>query len=168
MAKSNSRRYSLVVMGVVILFIGVTIWWLRGAHGSRSALGAGVGAKAWYTSDNGKTWFVDGVSKLTPFDHDGNPAYRCYLYSCDGGTTKFVAYLERYTPEARQQLEDLINAKKAPQPGTIEQLMTNGVEVAQPNTGIWIKATDPRAYSLRQPKCPSGSQKRPIPIFPSG
>ena len=166
MAQINNSRFSLVLGVVILSAIGATIWWVQSSRGSRSALRAGAGAKAWYTSDNGKSWFVDDMSRLAPFENEGKLAYRCYLYSCDGGTTKFVAYLERYTPEARQQLEDLVNAKRPPQPGAIEQLMTDGVEISQPNTGHWIKATDPQAYSVRTPICPGGSRSKPIPGLP--
>src|SRR5205814_8476268 len=54
-----------------------------------------VSPKDFYTTDDGDTWFVDDNDKITPFDHDGRPAVLVHLFTCDGGNTKFVGYLER-------------------------------------------------------------------------
>lgn len=165
MMPPNRARLWLIVGGVVLVLAAVAL-----AIFFRSdQVGPGVpaGAMAWYTSDGGKTWFADTRGKLTPFDHHGEPAYRCYVYSCNGGKTLFVGYLERFTPESRQELEAIMTAKTPPPPDVFEQLSTTGVEIALPNTQDWIKATDRRAAPVRNPKCPDGSQQRPIEIFPS-
>jgi hypothetical protein len=164
MSRSRIARYSLAIAGATLAIVTSVLLGLHNSAGKQTA--ASKGAMAWYTVDDGKTWFADALGRLTPFDHDGRPACRCYLYCCDGGATKFVGYLERYTPESKQKLEDLINANKAPEPDAIEELMKYGVEVAQPGSRTWIKAIDPRAQSIRMPKCPDGSRKQPVPILP--
>ena len=165
MTLSNRGRLWLLIGGVVFIAAAAAL-----AIFSRSDhMGSGPrsGAMAWYTADDGKTWFADTRGKLTPFDHHGDPTYRCYVYSCNDGKTMFVGYLERFTPESTQQLQAIMTAKTPPPPDVIEQLSTAGVEIALPNTQDWIKATDRRAASVRNPKCPDGSQQRPIEIFPS-
>lgn len=52
---------------------------------------------AYFTTDDGKTWFVDDISKAVPFIKDGQVAVRVHLYSTDGGQTKIPLYLEKLT-----------------------------------------------------------------------
>ncbi len=165
MMLSNRGRLWLIIGGVVLVVAAAALAIFF--RSDQVGLGPPSGARAWYTSDGGKTWFADARGKLTPFDHHGESAYRCYVYSCNGGKTMFVGYLERFTPESRQQLEAIMSAKTAPQPDVIERLLTAGVEIALPNSQDWIKATDPRAAWVRNPKCPDGSQQRPVQVFPS-
>jgi hypothetical protein len=35
--------------------------------------------RAFYSDDDGQTYFVDEVDKLVPFDHNGKQAYRAYF-----------------------------------------------------------------------------------------
>ena len=73
-------RKNHLVMGVAIAAIAVAlasilILW-RHREGP-PALGAGV--QAFFSDDDGKTWFPDDAMKIPPFDHNGKPAYRAGL-----------------------------------------------------------------------------------------
>ena len=75
--------------------------------------------QSWYTDDDGKTWYADDKSLSPPIDHNGKTAVRAYVFSCDGGKHEFVGYLERYTPDARQAIEQArskVRAEKIPPP----------------------------------------------------
>src|ERR1700722_4242395 len=59
---------------------------------------------AFYSDDDGKTYFKDSIYKFAPFDHNGKEADLAYVFECDSG--KFVGMLGRYTPKMKKQLED--------------------------------------------------------------
>jgi hypothetical protein len=96
---------------------------------------------AYYSTDDGKSLFVDAGDQATPFDHDGKPAVKVYLYTCDAGVTRWVQYLEKHDAG-----------------GT--------VLVKKPGGGDWIPDTDPRADTIRTPKR-SGSRS-PVRVLPPG
>jgi hypothetical protein len=107
--------------------------------------------QAWFTVDDGKTWFADDISKLPPWDYQGRPAHRVFVYTCDDRTTTFAAYLMRYTPEAKQKLTQGNTSDPM-----MQQLLNGpGVEVKPPLTGEkgWLKRSDPAAAALLQPLC---------------
>jgi hypothetical protein len=57
-------------------------------------------ARWYYTTDDGATFFPDDLNKISPYDKDGKKAVRAHVFSCDGGKTKFVGFLERQTAKA--------------------------------------------------------------------
>jgi len=161
---SSSRRIRYLAFGVGLLAVVGLFLLLRGRGGEPNAA-SGDGPridKAWFTTDDGKTWFADDKRKLPPFDHDGKPAVRCWVYSCDGDKAPFAAYLERFEPRAKQRLDTLTASKDSARTaaaGEIEQLISNGLEVKKPGAGSWIPAASAAALTIRQPVCPSNPTK---------
>src|SRR5213592_4495046 len=94
--REGINRHPKAVLAVSVALI-VAMSSVAALHlmGERPPKPTPYGAKSWYTVDDGRTWFADDAAKLVPFQHDGKPAYRCYVWSCDGGKTKFVSHLER-------------------------------------------------------------------------
>src|SRR5213083_2596184 len=86
-------------------------------------VGAAPGAasdteRAFFTVDDGKTWFIDEATQLAPFQRDGKEAVRAYVIECNG--KRFVNHLERYTPEGKQAMLRLREVvKKGPPPGAL-------------------------------------------------
>jgi hypothetical protein len=109
---------------------------------------------AWYTVDDGKTWFAASALKVAPFDHNGKQAYRCFVWTCDGGKTKFVSHLERLAPATR--------AKYGPQAEVQPWNLPPGAEEVKPpltgDTG-WISEASPQASAIFMPRCPDGKGK---------
>src|SRR5687767_2003452 len=64
--------------------------------------------QAFFTTNDGATWFPDSAYRVAPFDHEGKEAVIAQVYSYDGGKKQFCAYVAKYTPEARQKLEPAI------------------------------------------------------------
>src|SRR5436190_11669021 len=139
---------SVVVIALVLVFIAMR------AGGEREASSSSSGPKAWYTVDDGRTWFADAANKMVPFDHGGKPAYRCYVWSCDGGKTKFVSHLERVKADT---LGVLTRAGKT----RVEFLeMPPGSQQVKPagaGDAEWRDVTDPGAVTISTPRCPAGS-----------
>ena len=80
-------------IGIGAIAIGLEI---RGESGAPPAYN-------FFTTDDGKTWFIDSAKKLPPFDHDGVPAVRCYVFK--GSNGKFVGLMEKYKDDVRADIE---------------------------------------------------------------
>jgi len=154
-----------VVISVLMLgAIGVGVWQFAGGS---NAGGITAGDKLlFFSDDDGKTWFTDERTKLAPFDHNGKKAYQAMVYTCDGGKTKFVAYLMRYTPELKAKLEQRRANPQSPQMGAFDMAMMTGVEIKASGTGDdpknCIKQSDRAANKLRNVGCKNGGTAEPV------
>jgi hypothetical protein len=119
---------------------------------------SGGGSKAYFTVDEGQTFFTDDKTKIAPFDKDGKQAVRAHVFMCGGKPT--VGYISRYTDAALKVIEDvkLARAEKRPPKdvGALMNLSSTGIEVKRPGAGNpWIKGSDStRAAEIRAFKCP--------------
>ena len=95
-----------------------------------------------------------------PFDHDGKPAYRAYVYRCGSGAP-FVGFLGRRTAgsfgtgptntaEAMRAM-----ARHTPLPGAIE--------VKKPGQTKWVSLNSPQGEDIANLTCPDGG--RPQAVF---
>ena len=166
-ARGGGQQWKIAV-AVVLLVAAVASFFLFRNVADRSADAAKSGVDlAWYSHDDGQSWFAEKKNRLNYATRDGKPAYRCWVYTCDGGKTKFAAYLERYAPEAQKQLEAMIAGKRPADPAILEQISANGIEVKKPGTGTWISLAEPRAAELKDPACPGGGTDRPQLVPPT-
>src|SRR4051812_30098576 len=116
---------------------------------------------AYFSTDDGKTWFADLASKPSPFQKDGKRAFRVYVWRCRGGAP-FVSHLQRAASAAEVPADDTggrgapasAAARRTPPP-----LMGAIVEVKRPGTGDvgWTSATTAEGESIIQPHCPDGT-----------
>jgi hypothetical protein len=162
----RGRHWKIPLAVVLLIAAGASFVLFRSA-GDRAAGPQTPDADlAWYSDDDGKTWFAQKKSRLNYVTRDGRVAYRCWVYTCDGGKTKFAAYLERYAPEAQKQLQAIIDGKRPADPAILEGISANGLEVKKPGAGNWISIADPRAADLKDPVCPGGGNDRPQLVPP--
>jgi hypothetical protein len=111
---------------------------------------------SFFSVDDGKTFFVANSVNIPPFDYNGKPAVHAYVYECNG--KRFVGFLERYRPEAR----DKIVAQKYSSP----EFETYGRELKKPGDANWTKASDAAAVArITNVKCPDGNGT-PEPVEP--
>jgi hypothetical protein len=156
----NRGRATAIAGGALLLGIVVLVaFQLRGLN--NSSPGASP-SQAFFTIDDGKTWFPDDSAKIPPFNKDGKPAVLAHVYRCGDGT-KFVNHLERFTPEAKRALEAAQkpadpNTRPPPgQSGAIQSAYVGGREVKRPGDTKWINAANFRdAAAITAIKCPSG------------
>ena len=106
------------------------------------------------------TRFADDVKKVPPFIKDGKEAVRVHVYKCKDGK-KFVAYLERLTPESKKAL-DAFNSKdpKTVNPGdaaNIGMMMQEGVEYKKPGDKQWVRMSTnfSKFQELMTIRCPN-------------
>jgi len=128
---------------------------------------------AYYTVDDGKTWFLDDMAHVPPYDHDGKEAVRAVLFRC-GDNKPFVYRLEKYIPPAKTAIESAIAAGQLPvaaqgmmsnlaPPGLLRKLPgeTEWVELKpnDMNTPLWDKY-----MIIKRPEGQTGSLR---PVLPS-
>lgn len=145
-----------VISSVAFLAIGaLAIFFAMPAHSQPT----GNAHTAFYSVDDGKTWFADDLQKIPPFDKGGKPAVRAYVYRGANGT-EFVHHLERYTPEAHAVMEELgkpmSGGKGLPNFAAAQSASANGREVKRPGDSKWINASSREAAELLRMKDPKG------------
>jgi hypothetical protein len=87
-------------VAVVLFLVAGTITaytlWPHNTHGTATG--------AFYTDDEGKTFFKDNIFHFPPYQQDGKTVYGALVYSSNSG--QFVGALYRFRPEAKKSLED--------------------------------------------------------------
>ena len=162
--RSGGVRVRELIKGRQSVAIGVAAAMIVGAAvaiyvQARDAGSPGPG-NAYFSTDDGQTFFTDSATKLPPFDRNGKPAYRAHVFECGG--KRVVGYLSRYRPEAIAALEEAVAARgtgKPPRnPAGLAAVGTYGLEIKRPGAPAWANQSDPRAATMiRVFRCPDGS-----------
>jgi hypothetical protein len=155
----NPAQTTAITAGIVLLAIIFIFWQACGGGGS------GVVGKSYYTVDDGKTFFVDASNKIPPFMKDGKQAVRAHVFTCDGGKTKFVGYLESYSPQDKQMMENAMSGKAPP---AAYAGYTGQAMVKKPGMPQWIPlmpGTTQMYAATVQVTCPNGSDT-PERVYP--
>lgn len=155
-AEPKTRRSNPAVVAVLLLLIsgvGVVIWWE-----TRPAPVELPSGKAFYTVDDGKTWFTDEVERIPPFQHDGKPAVRVQMFSCDGTKARFVGFLQKLPEDGLQKLKD--EGKDVEKMDDDEIAARFGWLAKRPCDSRWINSKDDSdGYSrVIHVECPDGGQ----------
>jgi hypothetical protein len=151
-----------VTAGIIVIALIIIGWQLTSSGGPK------IPSEAYYTIDDGATWFADDIQKIPPFDKDGKPAYRAHVFKCSDGK-EFVSHLERYTPEAKKKLEEARAKGDQADPAVYEEVTITGIEVKKPGTGDtgWVKQSDyEKAAKIASPVCPDGTTNGIEPVYP--
>ena len=153
----NDKPGAAIGAAAGLLLVALVFLYLQ----MRSPAVPGAQSKAYYTVDDGKTWFADDATKLAPFEKDGKQAVRAYVYRSSKGQ-EFVNYLERFKPDARAALEASRNNKpESRNPAgfaAVQSAYTAGREVKRPGDAKWVGAGDFRnAAGVVSVKPPDGS-----------
>src|ERR1700722_5170551 len=75
------------------------------------------GDQTLYTVDDGRTWFLDSIYKVPPYDHEGKIAVRALVYSYHDGRQHFCPVVERYGSGMKQTLDvAIVQANKDNKP----------------------------------------------------
>ncbi|MEX1016575.1 MAG: hypothetical protein WDZ31_07505, partial [Phycisphaeraceae bacterium] len=155
-----NQHGGLVTLGAVaVAGIAVLVVWLTLFGGP-----AAEPAQAYFTSDDGQTYFTGAYHRFPPFEHEGGEAVRAYLFTCDGGENQFVGYLQKYTPEARQALEAAEASESRTFTDVLEELPLRAMLVKRPGDGRWVPRGTPEAERVRRVGCPDGSRARVVLI----
>ena len=135
----------LVPLGAAVLLL--VAWQYFG--GSRRPAPA---PPAYYSDDDGVTWFTDTPDKTTPFDHNGNPAVYATVGPGPDGNLR-VKFLARHTAVARRAFE------QARAKGERPEMVTPFLEFKKPQSPqtAWIPDNDPRSSEITSSAAPNES-----------
>jgi hypothetical protein len=162
--KDKPLRAAAIIGGLLLVGLLIIGFQLRGAGAS-----ADTRTRAFFSIDDGKTWFADDASKLPPFQKDGKQAVLARVYRCSNGT-EFVNYLERFKPDAKQALENAAagdpTGKSKPDQNAIRNAYSGGREIKRPGGSNWIASSNYReASQVMAVKCPNGDTNA-VPVEP--
>ena len=141
-----------VALVMVLAVIAAAGWVIFNTVRGRAAYSPTT--RAFFSADDGKTWFVDDIQKAPPFKTaDGREAVRAVVVICNGDKDPFVAYLFRYTPQAKQKLD-----RDADDPSA-----ESGKEFKKPGATEWGKHGDyAKAMRITALACPGGQRQLTI------
>jgi len=140
------------VLLLVVIALGVSVYHYLA---NRRAISTKV-PDAYFTIDDGKTYFTASTENVPPFDYQGKQAVRAYVFECSG--TRFVGYLERYKADARQA-----KIEKKATPAT----QIYGRELKRPGEPAWVNSGDQSAVAkIVDVQTPTGMSGSPEPIEP--
>lgn len=158
-------------LAIIVIAVGFIIYSTLGSSAPKAP------TKAYYTVDDGATYFSDDAGKLAPFDYEGKQAVKARVFKCADGKP-FVAFLERYTPDAKKKLEEArasAAASSGQQPArspmdvqAIAMAAQMGLEVKKPGgDGQWFKIMDiQNSPKITRPACPDGKSDGLEPVNP--
>jgi hypothetical protein len=148
----NARLTAVAVTVVVLAAVGFVVMQVLAA---RPKIQSGL-PDAYFTTDDGKTFFVGNSASVPPFEYKGQQAVRAYVYECGG--ERFVGYLERFNPEAHK-------AMTSGNAGPHHHIY--GRELKRPGEANWTKSGEFAAVDkLAEVKCPHGGAHAPEPVEP--
>ena len=158
--RENIGRKPALAIAAAAILIGGAVYVItqNGVAGNRKPLEP----SGYFSADDGQTTFVAPLAQLPPFDYRGRPAYRAFVYTCDGGATNFVGYLQRYTPAAKERLQRALEYRKSGQSHDPVAAASNDVEVKKPGTRTWLSSADPAATKVMTVTCPNGGVAEPL------
>jgi hypothetical protein len=147
---------------VVVLAVGVIAYQLAGAS---SADGART-RKVFVSTDDGKTFLVHASKDIPPFALDGKEAVLARVYECDG--KRFVAYLQKFSPGAKKELERLQGERGAT---AVNAAAPTGIGEGdylykKPGDADWYPPTNPKAAAALRVRCPGGGGGVPMAVDP--
>ena len=122
--------------------------------------------QAFFTVDDGATYFADDINRIPPFLHDGKEAVSARVL--EGATGRpFIAYLMRYSANAKANTERLL-AQQATGPGCMPTPGPSDIEVKKPLSGDvpWTPSSSPAATAINNFQRPPDVAEPLEPLFP--
>lgn len=143
---------------IVIILIGVAGWVVWSQMGGSS--GPKPAKAGYFSCDDGKTWSVDDLTKLPPFEKDGKQWVQAHVFTCDG--KEVCGYLERYNARAKVLIEEGRSKPVVPgaPPQPNQELMAmgqNAREVKKPGDATWV-GLGAGGLNIAMFKCPGGGE----------
>lgn len=145
--RESINRHPMAVLGIaglLVVVFAIVVW--RTVFVRPSATNPPT--QAYYTVDEGQTWFADDLEKEPPFLKDGKEAVRAMVYSVDGGNPQ-VLYLMKATPALQAALA---TAKTPAERMNVRRGFDGGANaylVKKPKVGEWVDAVDPAGIQIK-------------------
>lgn len=152
--KGLTTGVALLVMVGAIAFLAYQVF-NTGANASSEAM------QAFYSTDDGKSFFQADSSNHSPFMHEGKEAYQAHMFTCDDGQTLFVGYLSRLPAEALAKVKAAQGGPPDEYDRVLSQAYAEG-EIKRPGDATWVKRGTPAAAKVARPPCPNGGELKAI------
>jgi hypothetical protein len=105
--------------------------------------------------------------KSSPLPEGRKTAYLACVFTCDGGKTTWVGYLERYTPEKLHQIQNSTSASDQAQSMANMQSSMQGIQIKRPGDLNWTDCGDiGRSIRITDVRCPDGSHNNLTMVTP--
>jgi hypothetical protein len=142
--------------------------------------------QAWFTVDDGATYFADDIHKEAPFQTaEGKTAVRAHVYKCGDDGQPFVNHLERRPQRGGGSGAPPTGGGAKPAEGKggdpegdappdnpyagayskgstpsdpAARMAMIAIEVKKPGAGPWVPSSDPRAVGILNVVCPDGTK----------
>jgi len=140
-----------VVSGVIVVIVAFGLYSARTPQLS-------LPTQAYFSDDDGKTFFVDSVTKVAPFDRGGRQVVAAHVFQYGDGKL-FVGYVERaISAEAkaaverdRAEIAAIIVAHPTAGPdGELVTRVKKNLEVKRPGDTTWVGAESSKAIAIYQ------------------
>lgn len=164
--RQTLHQHPAIAAGITacaILIVTASLTWRGGGPAPAGGGTPGARTQAFFSVDDGKTYFADDARKIPPFKTtDGKTACRARVFRCGDGPP-FVGYLERFNEADRRRIEaEVKRAGDSSQGFMIAMGSGSTVIVKKPgtNAGDWIKLTaktEAEYLAVVENKCPDGS-----------
>lgn len=146
--------------GVVTAFVALGVL-IAGYVVVKQTLGSKAHVtEAYYTTDDGATWFKDSVYKEPPFQVDGKEALLAFVFKCNG--KEFVGFVGKYTPAYQAIMKKANEARKEGKTPENQELVITGAPAGtllkKPGDKQWVTQNDPRIGTVAHIVCPDGSE----------
>lgn len=105
--KLNNQPIVSSSIAVIVLVAAVYVIYSAVAGGEKRF----HGETAYYTADDGQSYFKDNAFRPVPYTDNGKEVVRAFVYKCPS-KGEFVAFLQRYTPEGVKAINEVQSAKK--------------------------------------------------------
>ena len=144
-----------VFVGVSAAIVVLAIIWLSYSLRGNKPKPQVITTKGFFSDDDGKSFYVDDLKNIPPYDHNGKKAYRASVYQVKATKQRFVGYLERYDEKDKKRIEDQIAKGMTP----AQAMQGVDLEVKKPGGGKWahVGATvSPEVVHIIDVKSPDG------------
>lgn len=146
---NNNKNISV---GITIAIILVALWFIWYQIKGES-IPTAPPQMAYYTTDEGKTFFAEDQMHETPFKQNGADAVRAWRYTCGDSKDLKLGYLERYTPEFLKQVAQSKAANTPMDPMIIVEQGDSIYEVKKPGQARWVKKDSAAGQAVIKPSC---------------
>lgn len=165
--RETINRHKNITVGVAcLLIVGAFALIVLQSFGGGASASGGAGSRLFFSTDDGKTWFLDDSKNIPPFTKDGKEAVRAHVYRTSDGT-EFVGSLERYTPAGKKLLEASLLRPPHEQAVDDPYMAVDGSrQVKKPGDATWVSVNDPRAEAVQDPVSPKGKGNAVTSVAP--
>lgn len=156
----NPQVTTGVTIGIIVLALALIVWQLWPAAPIQPL------TQAYYTVDDGKSYFVDDIERVPPFQHEGKEAVRAHVMVCGEKGTPFVGWMEKFTPEAKKKLDELYEKTGGKRPPERFEFEETARLVKRHDMNRWLPFSYAIADKLQTFPCKEDPNMYAREIFP--